>query len=308
MRNNRGQTSDSACSVRRRLRPILVTGARGTLGSAFVRICEQRGLAVRGMTRSEMNIADPESVRSAIDAVRPWAIINAAGFVRVDDAECDPAACYEANANAVGIIAAEASRLGIPFATYSTDLVFDGTKREPYIETDQVSPLNAYGASKAAAEMRATSLHTDSLVIRTSAFFGPWDEWNFPIIALRNLAAGIPFPAASDSVVSPTYVPDLVNASLDLLIDGESGIWHLANGGALTWSELATEVGSRAALSTELVRPSKTDELNLPARRPAYSVLGSERGSILSSLENALDRWCDAVRAHTLTSSPALQL
>jgi dTDP-4-dehydrorhamnose reductase len=308
MRSNHAFRADTPCSVKSRERPILVTGARGTLGNAFVRICDQRGLAVRGMTRKEMDITNAESVRAAIDAIRPWAIINAAGFVRVDDAERDRDACFDANAVAVGILAGEASRLGIPFATFSSDLVFDGAKRQPYVESDPVSPLNAYGASKAAAEVSARLLHEDSLVIRTSAFFGPWDEWNFPVIALRSLTAGIPFLAASDSVVSPTYVPDLVGASLDLLIDGESGVWHLANTGEASWSDLAREIASRASLPVTLVQPATTGELNLAARRPPYSALASERGSILSSLENAIDRWCEAVLARELSSSPALQL
>ena len=295
-------------AVKKRLRPILITGARGTLGSAFVRICEQRGLEVRGVTRSDMDVTDVTSVRNVIDAVRPWAIINAAGFVRVDDAELERAACYEANTVAVGILARETARLGIPLATFSTDLVFNGTKAAPYVESDRVSPLGAYGASKAAAEVRAATLQPDSLVIRTSAFFGPWDQWNFPIVALQSLASGVPFPAVADNVVSPTYVPDLVNASLDLLIDGESGIWHLANRGMVTWSELGMDVASRAGLPVSLIRPVPVHELGFQARRPAYSALGSERGCLLPSLENALDRWCDAVRARDFTSSPALQL
>ena len=307
-RNHGRGERDKPCSVRRRIRPLLVTGARGTLGSAFVRICQQRGLAVRATTRKEMDVTDSASVQSTLDAVRPWAIINAAGYVRVDDAERERTACYETNTAAVGILAGEASRLGIPFATFSSDLVFNGAKRAPYVESDHVSPLGAYGASKAAAELRATTLHSDSLVIRTSAFFGPWDEWNFAIIALRNFINGIPFSAAPDSIVSPTYVPDLVNASLDLLIDGEAGIWHVANRGEMSWTQFGIEVAKRAGVSASLVRPVPLSELGLEARRPAYSALGTERGAVLPTIENALDRWCDAVHARDLTPSPALQL
>jgi dTDP-4-dehydrorhamnose reductase len=306
-RNHGRREIEKACLEGRRIRPILVTGARGTLGSAFVRICRQRRLAVRATTREEMNVTDPASVRAVLDTVRPWAIINAAGYVRVDDAERERTACYEANTTAVGILAAESSRLGIPFATFSSDLVFNGLKSTPYVESDRVSPLGAYGASKAAAELRAMTLHKDSLVIRASAFFGPWDQWNFAVIALRSLTNGIPFPAALDSIVSPTYVPDLVNASLDLLIDGESGIWHLANSGETSWSQIAMEIASRAGVSPSLVRPVPSSELGLQARRPAYSALGTERGQLLSSLDDALDRWCDAVNVRDLNTSPAMQ-
>lgn len=84
-----------------------------------------------------------------------------------------------------------------------------------------------------------------SLVIRTSAFFGPWDEYNFVTIALRHLSAGNTFVAAEDGIVSPTYVPDLVHTSLDLLIDGENGLWHLANKGAIAWADLARLVAKK---------------------------------------------------------------
>jgi dTDP-4-dehydrorhamnose reductase len=300
------RVSSKPCGVKRSVRPILVTGARGTLGKAFLRIAEERGLVACGMTRADMDVANAESVRRVVDSIKPWAIINAAGYVRVDDAEDDRGECYNANTIAVAILARQAALSGIPLVTFSSDLVFDGRKSDFYVESDRVAPLNAYGASKAAAE-RATSLHQDSLVIRTSAFFGPWDEYNFPVIAARTVASGLPFMAAGDSIVSPTYVPDLVNASLDLLIDGEKGVWHLANKGAVSWSDLALDVVSRAHLSKDLVRTVPTSALGLAAKRPAYSALTSERGIILPSLDDALDRWCDEVLVHDLTSSPALQ-
>jgi len=288
-------------------RPIVITGAGGTLGSAFAQLCNQRGLSVQPLARKQLDIADAEAVRRAVDVFKPWAIINAAGHVRVDDAERERSECYRTNAFAVGVLARECVRAGVPLVTFSSDLVFDGSKLQPYIESDRTSPLSAYGASKVAAEICATGLHADALVIRTSAFFGPWDEWNFPLLALRNLVRGAPFTAQCDSTVSPTYVPDLVNAALDLLIDGETGIWHVANKGSISWSDLAREIASRVGMPGHLVRAATTQDLSLTARRPAYSVLGSERGSILPSLDNALDRWIDAIRSRELDQLPALQ-
>ena len=110
--------------------------------------------------------------------------------------------------------------------TFSSDLVFDGAQSSPYVENDAVSPLNVYGRSKARSEALVLDRYPDALVVRTSAFFSPWDEHNFVTSALRALRAGQSFPAAQDMTVSPTYVPDLVDACLDLLIDRESG--HLA--------------------------------------------------------------------------------
>jgi dTDP-4-dehydrorhamnose reductase len=130
-------------------------------------------------------------------------------------------------------------------------------------------------------------------VVRTSAFFGPWDEYNFVTAALRSLAAGERFAAADDAVVSPTYVPDLVNVTLDLLIDGEGGIWHLANGGAVTWAELARLAAHGAGLDATLIeaRPAASLYPSSGAPRPAYSALGSERGALLAPLDEALSRY-----------------
>jgi dTDP-4-dehydrorhamnose reductase len=296
------------CDVSQLARPLLVTGATGTLGSAFVRLCNERDLPVVAVSRSEMDITDSASVRNVIRRVGPWGVVNAAGYVRVDDAESDRIACYRTNTVAVKILAAETADAGIPLMVFSSDLVFDGSKGAPYVESDRVSPLGAYGASKAAAEVRALSLQPDALVIRTSAFFGPWDCWNFATVTLRNLIDGVPVAAACDSIVSPTYVPDLVNTALDLLIDGEKGIWHLSNRGEISWSDFAREIASRAGLQADLIRPVQVSDLGLAARRPLNSALASERGQLLPSFSDALERWFNAMRVHELTSPHALQI
>jgi dTDP-4-dehydrorhamnose reductase len=130
--------------------------------------------------------------------------------------------------------------------------------------------------------------------VRTSAFFGPWDKYNFVTAMLRDLEAGKPVHAADDQVVSPTYVPDLVDAVLDLVIDGEQGVWHLANSGAVSWLDLARRAGEAAELDTSLVTGVPSRALNQLARRPAYSALGSCRGSLLPSLDDALARYIAA--------------
>jgi dTDP-4-dehydrorhamnose reductase len=127
-----------------------------------------------------------------------------------------------------------------------------------------------------------------ALVIRTAAFFGPWDDWNFLTRTLASLALGLPVDAADDLVVSPTYVPDLVHATLDLLIDGERGIWHLANTGEISWAEFARMAARAADLDESLVRGRPHTELGLVAARPTYAALGSERGTLLQPLEAAL--------------------
>ncbi|HEY6188196.1 MAG TPA: family 1 glycosylhydrolase [Pyrinomonadaceae bacterium] len=289
----RAQTAKRAGVNMRRgaTRPLLITGATGTLGRSFARLCEKRGLSYNLLTRRELDIADAVSVERAVGEYEPWAIINAAGYVRVDEAESEPALCRRENTDGPAILAAACAAHGVSLLSYSSDLVFDGTKPGPYVEADLPAPLNVYGQSKAEAEARVLEAHPSALVIRTSAFFSPWDEYNFVTAALRALSAGHAFTAASDATVSPTYVSDLVQASLDLLIDGERGIWHLANDGAVTWAQLAQSVADLAGLDASLVDARPARSLGLVAPRPAYSVLTSERGRLLPSLEDALSRY-----------------
>jgi dTDP-4-dehydrorhamnose reductase len=246
-----------------------------------------------------MDIADPAAVGATLDGLRPWAVVNAAGYVRVDDAEREPERCHRDNAIGPVTLAAACAERGIRFVTFSSDLVFDGDRCEPYLESHRVRPLSTYGRTKVMAEHRVREILPTALIIRTSAFFGPWDRYNFVTIALAALAAGRPFRAAADAVVSPTYVPDLVHACLDLLIDGERGLWHVSNDGAVTWAELARLAARLAALDGSLVEECDTPSLGMPAPRPRYSVLGSERGRLLGSLDRSLayylrDRAVDA--------------
>jgi len=122
------------------------------------------------------------------------------------------------------VLAMVCRQRGIQLVTFSSDLVFDGATHRPYVESDPVAPLNIYGRTKAEAERRVLALAPGALVIRTSAFFGPSDRANFVTRLLETLSAGGTFRAASDAIVSPTYVPDLVDRALDLLIDGASGV------------------------------------------------------------------------------------
>ncbi|HWT02238.1 MAG TPA: family 1 glycosylhydrolase [Pyrinomonadaceae bacterium] len=272
-------------------KPILITGATGTLGRAFARVCEVRGLAYRLLSRREMDIADAASVGRALAEYEPWAVVNTAGFVRVDDAEREGEKCLRENTTGPKTLAEACASLGVKLVTFSSDLVFDGRGETPYVESDPASPLNVYGRSKALAEAAVLRALPSALVVRTSAFFGPWDEHNFVTHALRALAAGRTFRAADDAVVSPTYVPDLVNAALDLLIDDEGGVWHLASVGSVTWADFARRAAALAGLDAGLVEGCTTESLKLAAARPLYSVLGSERGALLPALDHALSRY-----------------
>jgi dTDP-4-dehydrorhamnose reductase len=284
-------STQSILGLGRAERPLLVTGATGTLGRAFARLCAERGLAYRLVGRHELDVADPGAIERALDRHQPWGVINTAGYVRVDEAETDVERCRRENTIGAEMMAAACARHRLPLVTFSTDLVFDGNHDAPYVESDATAPLNVYGRTKAEAEQRVLDRHSDSLVVRTSAFFGPWDTYNYLSVVLRTLKEGGRFAAARDLTVSPTYVPDLVHACLDLLVDGESGIWHLTNGGSITWADLAVRAARMAGLDADQVEPCLWATLPFIARRPAYSALGTGRSAVMPSLDAALERY-----------------
>ncbi|MEO7787590.1 MAG: family 1 glycosylhydrolase [Sphingomicrobium sp.] len=263
-------------------RELLVTGATGTLGQAFARICHHRGLPARLTTRAELDVTDPTSIAAALDRLRPWAVINTAGFVRTWEADARADECFSINSLGAELLAKACRIAGIPFVTFSTDLVFDGQLGRAYIEGDAISPQGAYGRSKAEAEARVLAADRDALIIRTSAFFGPWDRHNFAFDIIAKLRRGERIDnVAEAAIVSPTYVPDLVHATLDLLLDRESGIRHLANEGALSWLDLARELAARSGHDPHAIRPA-------PAA-PSNTSLDSRHGVALRSLDRALD-------------------
>jgi dTDP-4-dehydrorhamnose reductase len=272
--------------------PILVSGATGTLGRAFARLCEARGLDCLVLDRAALDIADPGSVTRALATHRPWAVVNASGYVRIDDAESDVARCMRENAAGPALLAAHCAAAGIALLTFSSDQVFDGSSRDgPWLESDPTAPLNVYGRSKARAEAAVLAAHPAALVVRTSAFFGPWDRHNVLHAALATLAAGDTVAALEDGLVSPTYVPDLVAACLDLLVDRECGIWHLANQGAVSWADLVRRTATLAGFDPSRVVATTAVELGYRAARPRNAALDSERGRLLPTLDDALARY-----------------
>ncbi|MDQ3276775.1 MAG: dTDP-4-dehydrorhamnose reductase [Bacteroidota bacterium] len=282
----------SECSA-----PLLIIGKRGTLGRAFAKVCDERFLHYKIVGREECNIGDTASIDRTLEKYRPWAIVNTAGFVRVDDAENEKDQCFSDNTTGALNLARAAFKYGVKLVTFSSDLVFDGEKGAPYVESDSPNPLNVYGVSKAQAEEMVLKANSNALVIRTSAFFGPWDEYNFAYFVRRSLLAEETITVAKDAVISPTYVPDLVHATLDLLVDEEKGIWHLANNGELSWADFANEVADRLDLNRKYIKAIPTSEFNYPAKRPLFSVLSSSRGMLLPSLEDALKRYTDEMQA-----------
>lgn len=274
-------------------RPVVITGGEGTLGAAFARECDRRSIAYRLLTQAQMDVGDERAVAMMLAADRPWAVVNAAGYARIDDAEIETDECMRANTACAGTLASACAAAGVRLAVFSSDLVFDGHTRHPYVEGAATSPLSVYGRSKALMEGLVHMLLPEALVVRTSALFGPWDEYNFLSAALRAFSAGERFAAAEDVVVSPTYVPDLVNVTLDLLIDEERGVWHVANAGQATWAEFARAGAAAAGVKPRTLVPLPHDQLDWRAPRPSYSALSSERGNITPPLVEALRRYAE---------------
>jgi dTDP-4-dehydrorhamnose reductase len=248
------------------------------------------------MGRHQLDATDRHAVERALRETGAWAVVNAAGYVRVDDAERDAAACHRANVAAPTTLAAACAEQEIPLLTFSSDLVFDGEKRAPYVESDAPRPLGIYGITKADAERRVLALLPSALIVRTAWFFGPWDAWNVVTASLRKVAEGRAVELPDDQLVSPTYEPDLVHTALDVLIDGERGIWHLASAGATTPLDLVKAAARLLDLDDSLITARRASYPGI-ASRPAQSVLESERASIMPSLEHALTRYSHATRS-----------
>jgi dTDP-4-dehydrorhamnose reductase len=271
--------------------PLLICGATGTLGRAIARACRHRDIAYQLLGRADLDIEDEASIAAALDGHRPWAVINAAGWVRVDAAEDEPAACSRANAAGAIALARAAGSRGIATVQFSSDLVFDGRSGRAHLEEDIPCPLGAYGSSKAEMEQGVLALSGRHLIVRTAAFFSPHDEVNFAVAAVRALRAGEVFRAATDQIVSPTYVPALADTVLDLLIDGEAGLYHLSNLSAVSWEDFAVMIARQFGLDETLVAGVPGAELGWRAPRPATSALGSTRSTMLGPLDRAVERF-----------------
>jgi len=221
--------------------------------------------------------------------VRPWAVINCAGWVRVDDAEVGAAGCLAANFTGNMALAGACACRDIHYTCFSSDLVFDGQIDRAYVEGDEPAPLNVYGLSKARADAALQAAAGRALIIRTASFFSPYDHQNFAVHVVDALRKGRSFRAVADCVTSPTYVPDLVRATLDLVIDDETGLWHLANLGALTWAQFAVALSDALDLQASRIDAQPLSAMGWAADRPRHAPLTSERGLIMPSLASAIE-------------------
>lgn len=254
---------------------IVVTGGDGQLGTAFRSLLPEATF----LTRADLDLSDTRSVRPTLEALDPELVINCAAFTAVDLAEEQHDLARLVNANAVGEMGWMCADHAIPFVTFSTDYVFGGVSERPWVESDQIAPINAYGATKADGEAAALQTHPDALVIRTSWLISGTHR-NF-VSTILGLAAKQELTVVDDQEGSPTIAGDLAIATLQALDVGATGLLHLVNHGSATWFDLAKAAIELADLDSDRLEPCTTAEYPTAARRPAYSVLGSERAEDL---------------------------
>jgi len=258
----------------RKLR-LLVTGASGMLGSDLVPVLAGAGFEVFARSKAELDITSEAQVTHAFHDIRPEIVVNCAAYTRVDACETDPLA-FEVNARGVDRLAKRCVAQGARLVQISTDFVFDGKKREPYVEDDTVSPLSAYGRSKQEGEEAALRIPA-ALVVRSSWLFGR-GGWNFIEAILKQVEAGrTELKVVTDQRGRPTGTPDLAQAVLALLDAGATGIYHFANRGEVSWYEFTQAILMLSEHPDVRVLPIDSGQLDRPAARPAYSALDTTK-------------------------------
>jgi len=281
--------------------PILVLGGTGLLGHATAAELTRRGRAHIAPSRAALDLAALEALPARLDALAPAAILNLSGFTDVGAAERpeNEAMAILLNAELPGALSAYAARRRIPFVHVSTDYVFDGTKRTPYLETDPVRPLQVYGVTKLDGERAVLGANPAALILRVSTLYGP-GRAHRPAYVDAILAQARTHAAAGGGTVSvveppvssPTYAPDVAPALIDLFDRGARGIVHTVNDGAASRLELATATVALAGFS-DRVRVTARPEPPHALARPAYSVLDTDKLNGL--IGRKLPRWEDAL-------------
>ena len=255
---------------------LLVTGAKGMLGQAVVAAAEKSGDQTLALGRSELDITDAAAVATAIEQFEPDALINCAAWTDVDGAEAEEAAATEINGSGAANLAAACTRNGVRLVHVSTDYVFDGSATEPYLESDPVSAQSAYSRSKLAGEVAIEAGGGDYAIVRTAWLFGAGGP-NFVDTMLKLGSEREQIEVVTDQIGCPTWTGHLAPALIACAAAEQTGIFHAVGGGRCSWFDLASETIALAGLSCK-VEPTTTESFPRPAPRPAFSVLGSERG------------------------------
>jgi dTDP-4-dehydrorhamnose reductase len=263
---------------------ILVFGGNGQLGQELARAATRGRLAVAALGRERADITDAVAIAGVLAAYRPSLVVNAAAYTKVDLAETDAANAAAANAHGPAILARACADASVPLLHISTDYVFDGTKREPYRESDAVAPLGVYGRTKAAGEAAVRDILPRHVIIRTAWVYGEFGQ-NFLKTMLRLARERDEVRVVDDQHGSPTSTRELAAAILEIAprIAAGADVWgtyHLTGSGATTWHGFAATIVAAQAPLTNMapkVTAIKTADYPTAAARPANSVLDCSR-------------------------------
>ncbi|MDT8422986.1 MAG: dTDP-4-dehydrorhamnose reductase [Desulfuromonadales bacterium] len=260
---------------------VALIGAQGMLASQ-VRALAPVEVEIHCFDLPEFDLTDAAAVATTLASLQPQIIINCAAFTNVDGCESNAPLAFLVNGEGPGHLAAAAKQIGSTLVHISTDYVFAGTKNEPYEVDDAPDPQSIYGQSKLAGEQAILNSGLEHyFMVRTSWLYGP-DGNNFVETILRLAGERDDLGIVSDQIGSPTYTGDLAEALWRLLATDDYGVYHFSNHGECSWYEFAREIIAQAKLcglplKLKTLRPIRTEDYPLPARRPAYSLLSKDR-------------------------------
>lgn len=262
---------------------LLVTGAGGQLASDLVEVCDAD--EVTALSHAELDVSDEASVHAAVRELRPHVVCNTAAWTDVDGCEADPDRAHAVNALGPWWLARVCRDVGATLVHLSTDYVFDGSapldgtgSPRPWEETDPVAPRSVYGRSKVAGEQLVRDTLPDHVIVRTAWLAGAHGS-NFVATMLRIGRERGTATVVDDQVGSPTFTADLAPALRHLAVAGRAGTYHVVNAGRASWYDLAAAAFELAGLEVDLT-PQPSSELDRPAPRPAWSVLGTRHARL----------------------------
>lgn len=274
---------------------IVLIGADGQLGSDLLKTLDKD--EVTPLTYPDFDVTEPLKVRATLEGLRPEVVINTAAFHRVDECEDKPEASFQVNAWAVRDLARLGRELDFVLVHFSTDYVFDGKKRSPYVEGDPPNPLNVYAVSKLAGEFFIRSLLDRHFIVRTCGLFGEASSrekgYNFVDRMIALQGEGKMLQVVDDQWVTPTATAELAGRISDLIRTEHYGLFHMTSRGECTWFQFARKVFALMRKKARL-EPVDSQSYGAKARRPLYSVLENKRAGEIglkdfSSWDEALE-------------------
>jgi dTDP-4-dehydrorhamnose reductase len=275
---------------------VLIFGSMGQLGSDLVDVLQKTGsFDVVPLTHEMADCTDADAVRRAVLRCRPQFVINSAAYVRVDDCEDHATKAFAINAIGALNIARACAEIGACCVYISTDYVFDGEKKTPYVESDPTNPINVYGTSKLAGEQLVRQATQRWLIVRMASLFGKTGArgkgGNFIETILAKARMGEALKVVDDIRVSPTYARDAAEVMAGLLESEREGCVHVSNAGNCTWYEFARQALDFCSMEVPIGAVPST-AFSTRARRPQNSSLESE------VLSTAMVTWRDALRRY----------